>query len=182
MNEWGTKLRHKYCTRFHIRDNSCWVCRVTFWLDWFFRKLTRWCSGYGHVLARLAPISSRNDFIVLPIKLSPAKTVPDFDFGRHSINFQRNYTYTKEQQLKKHQQTNKCRAGVCSNKNNNKHEAWPGIQKVCLSPLEDRRALRRATFIWLWHANVCEPEPGTGYGSACICCCSSDPKWEFNKF
>lgn len=78
---------------------------------------------------RLAPISSRNDFIVLPIKLSPAKTVPDFDFGRHShsINFQRNYTYTKEQQLKQQQQqTNKCRAGVCSN---NKHKAWDQKEK-----------------------------------------------------
>lgn len=97
MIEWGTMLEHEYCTRFPIRDYSGWVCRVTFRLDWFFRKLTRQCSGYGHVSARLAPISSRNDFIVLPIKLSPAKTVPDFDFGRHSINFQRNYTYTKEQ-------------------------------------------------------------------------------------
>jgi len=34
-----------------------------------------------------------NDFIVLPIKLSPAKNVaPDFDFGRRNINFQGNYT------------------------------------------------------------------------------------------
>jgi len=71
---------------------------------------------------QLAPISMPNDFIVLPIKLSPAKNVHDFDFGRHNINFQRNYTYTQKESVA---------TTTCSKQqqSRSKYKAWDTTKK-----------------------------------------------------